>query len=327
MWYIPSERSVLGYALLRPCDFQSSEGPRLRTASTIFLGLTAGLLILSPGAWAESQSGTFAPFAFRPVGVTEVDEDPAYRPTTFQLPYVADPTIFNPATVREGGTGIWYSYLTTFEMGRSTTLYEDQPELNHSAITRPFRIQGTMVVRDTSGTRAFELQSINDGTTRQVYNLFVAGGSWYRQEGTTGNAVVSNFPYLALRPTGIEEFLVAIRMKGTVSGPAMSQLLQRCNARQIGTDRDGKKATARSIVYAISASPFDTTRGYQHLKVWVRVGDFKLIRTLLELPEGSERTDYMNIQEGRAFPDSLFLLPGETAEDLARIDTPMLAPQ
>ncbi|HYE77118.1 MAG TPA: hypothetical protein VEI97_03945, partial [bacterium] len=176
---------------------------------------------------------------------------------------------------------------------------------------------------DGSGSRVFEHQLINDnGVNRNVYNLFVAGDTWYRQEAGMANAAVQPLAYLGLRPAGIEEFLVGVRMKGIVKGEAMAELLRRTGAIQNGTDRDGKKATARSIVYRIPATPYDEARGYQSLMVWVRVGDFKLVRTALALPVGTERTDYQNIIDGRHFPEAIFTLPGETAEDLGRLNIP-----
>lgn len=284
---------------------------RLRGLAPVLWGLTASLLVLAPVTAPAQTGGTnFSAYAMRPLPAK-------VQKTTLSWPIPFAQQQWDSFT-GEPGTGAFFTYQTWFQLEKRHTLHDGVVAPAPNVTVRPFQMQGQVVVRDRSGSRVLEAATVvnSSGLTEQFYSLFADGTALYHQNGT-GNAGLIPLQYGMPVPAGIEAFLKGVKIHGIVRDNtgtgdlAMTQLLESCGARQIGTDRQGTGPSARQMIYGIPASAFDQQLGYEYLRIWVRVGDFRIVRTELSLVWGTERTDFHNVMDGRQFDDAMFRLPGE----------------
>lgn len=193
-----------------------------------------------------------------------------------------------------------------------------RPELMLNVRTSPpFKYQGYNITRDNTGLRAlsFGNQFVNN-QTREVTLMYAGGNRIYHNVQGIDNQFTEETidnNYLNLDGSGAKCFLNAVNFKGVIVGPKMEQLLEQTDARRIGGENI---RGTRTIVYGIQPTKEDFQKGYRYLQVWVRVGDWKLIRTNLDLVSGREQTEYSRHMTNIAFDDSRFLLPGETVDQM-----------
>jgi len=278
------------------------------------LSLAASLMLLAPLTASADTTPPFSAYAMRPLPGSVVTTQQSWG-----LPF-ASRSWDNSQT--EIGTGAYFTYQTWFIKELSTSLYGTVPQADVARID-PFQMTGQVMVRDRSGSRVLDAATLNQGgAVRPVYNLFANGAALYHQDGENALAEFLPLPYAQPTPAGIEAFLKGLKIHGIVRDNAqrgdysMTELLTACNARMLATVREGQGSKSRQLVYGIDASPFDQLLGYKYLRIWVRVGDFKILRTELSLVGATERTDYSNVLDGIRFDDEMFLLPGETVADL-----------
>lgn len=288
---------------------------RLRNWRPAITAITASLLMLAPLMAHAADSPAFSAYAMRPLPGSVVTTQQSWG-----LPFASQ--TWNDLNETEPGTGATFAYQTWFQKDLGSTLYSTTPPLKLAQVD-PFELRGVVVVRDRAGSRVLDASNLNQGGyIRPIYHLFANGTALYHQDGANSNAELLNIPYALPTPAGIEAFMKGIKIHGIVRDNsargdlAMTQLMSACNARMLSSARDGKGSKSRQLIYAIEASEFDKKLGYQYLKIWVRVGDFKILRTELSMVGGTERTDYSNVMDGVRFDDTMFLLPGETVADL-----------
>ena len=277
---------------------------RLVKASTLLLGLAVGLLATAPafagGATVVDTVG-YSAFSMRPFSRQVEGTDLG----SWRFPFLSKS--WTEADILPGnGSGASFTYTTYFV---PKPIQRDLYQRPVSVIAPPeikgnYRMSGMVYVRDNTGSRVIEYASLFDGVQRPVYNLFADGTKLFHQDGAT-DATLIRLPYAGARPAGVEEFLVGLKLQGAVRGDAMSKLLAKCGARQMPAEQ-GASLAPRELVYCIAANDYDQSHGYNYLKVTVRVGDFKIIRTELEYPWGTERTDYDAVRDGLKFNDAMF---------------------
>ncbi len=222
--------------------------------------------------------------------------------------------IFNGVSPGNGSAFMFNTLFTPSKPEQSSL----RPELmlNYQA-SPPFKFQGYCITRDSTGLRAFSFGNrFANNQTREVTLMYAGGNRVYHNvKGSDDQLIEETLDnnYLDLDGSGAKYFLNAVNLKGVIVGPKMEQLLEQTDARRIGGENI---RGTRTIVYCIQPTKDDFLKGYRYLQVWVRVGDWKLIRTNLDLTYGSEQTEYSRHMTNIAFDDQRFLLPGETIEEM-----------
>jgi hypothetical protein len=182
----------------------------------------------------------------------------------------------------------------------------------------PYTVQGYCITRDNTGLRAIKggVKTMNN-QSREIETIYAGGKRVFNaiyfdpKQPPTLDTVENN--YLDSDGYGMSYFLNGLNLKGAIQGARIEKLLEQTGASRIG--KENIRGT-RTIVYGIQPSKKDFINGYRYLKVWVRMGDSKIIRTYLDLTYGQELTEYSNQIVDVGFDDNRFLLPGETVQDM-----------
>jgi hypothetical protein len=210
-------------------------------------------------------------------------------------------------------------------MTRFTPSHPEQSSLRPGILLNqpsvpPYTIQGYCMVRDPLGFRARigGVEVANNQAT-QIESIFAGGNRIYRwslaEKADKAAEDVSKTNYLDFDGKGIGYFLNSVKYHGIITGPPMEKLLKETSASRIGMENI---RGTRTLVYGIQPVKQDFLNTYQYLQVWVRVGDFKIIRTNLEKSFGTEFTEYSKHLTGIKFDEENFLLPDETIDQLKK---------
>jgi len=222
----------------------------------------------------------------------------------------------NPAP----GSGTFFMFQTRF-----TPSHPEQSSLRPGILLNqpsppPYTVQGYCMVRDPMGfrTRIGGIEVTNNQAT-QIESIFAGGNRIYRwslvEKAEKPNEEVSKNNYLDSDGKGIGYFLNSVRYRGIIVGPPMEKLIAETGASRMGVEN---VRGTRTLVYGIQPLKQDFLNGYQYLQLWVRVGDFKIIRTNLEKIYGTEFTEYSRHVTGVRFDDENFLLPDETIDQMRK---------
>lgn len=251
---------------------------------------------------ADGADDGFAAFSMRPLpgDVTH---------TVMQTPIPFAMNMNNVQQPPEGGTGLYFSYQTWWIPKQGQTLYGGSAAPYPNWARSSYTVTGFVMAPDNSGARVLEGGHVVSGNPQDYLNLFANGNTLYHHDTIAGDTREVPIDYTTPRPNGIETFLIGLKLHGAISGDAMKALLTDCGATQLAVTRDGKGLKSRQLVYSIDATDFDRSHSYNHLRVTVRLGDYQIQRTELELPWGTERTDYHQIAENLSYPASYFQLP------------------
>lgn len=281
----------------------------------IFLSL---FIYLSSAAIAQETGETKVVVPDTKVNIYRIPQDAAKRAEALNQ-------IFNNVTPGNG-SAFMFNTLFTPSNAEQSSLRPGLVLKNQSS--PPFSFQGYCITRDATGLRAvrFGNRFINN-QTESVGTIYAGGNRIYRWKSLNDSKPVDELidnNYLDYDVPGINYFMNSINMRGVIIGQRMDDLLVQTDARRIGVERI---RGTRTIVYGIQPANSDLADGLKYLKVWVRVGDTKLIRTNLDLTYGREFTEYSQHLTDVKFDDEKFLCPGETVDDLLNEYEKILSPK
>lgn len=222
----------------------------------------------------------------------------------------------NPAP----GNGTFFMFNTRFVPSRTEQSSLRPGILLNQPAVPPYTVQGYCMVRDPMGFRArIGGDEVRNNLTTHIESIFAGGNRIYRwskvENAAKPNEELLKVNYLGSEDKGIGYFMNSVKFRGVIVGPPMEKLLKETNASRIGMENI---RGTRTLVYGIQPLKQDMVNGYQYLKVWLRVGDFKLMRTSLEMTYGIEFTEYSRHLTGIRFDDENFLFPDETIDQLKK---------
>jgi hypothetical protein len=218
------------------------------------------------------------------------------------------------------GSGTFFMFNTRF-----TPSHPEQSSLRPGLLLNqpsvpPYTVQGYCMIRDSSGLRArVGGIKITNNQSTQMESIFAGGDriyQWYLKDNdvSPGENVINN-NYLKHSDKGIDYFLTSVKYRGIILGAPMEKLLTDSSARRIGVENI---RGTRTLVYGIQPAKEDFLNGYQYMQVWLRVGDFRIIRSKVEKSYGTEQTEYSRHIVGIQIDDSNFLFPNETIDNLRK---------
>ena len=270
--------------------------------------ILAALLSMASGALADNTRDSKTVLPEKKINLYRIPVDPKERAKA--LDQIINHTV--------PGSGTFFMFNTRF-----TPSHPEQSSLRPGILLNqpsvpPYTIQGYCMIRDSSGLRARMggIKMTNNQAT-QMESIFAGGDrvyQWYFKENDPAPGEnTTNVNYLKHEDKGIDYFLTCVKYKGIIIGPPMEKLLKDSSARRIGVEN---VRGIRTLVYGIQPAKEDFLNGYQYMQVWLRVGDFKIIRTKVEKSYGTELTEYSRHLVGIQIDDTNFLFPNETVDNL-----------